>query len=75
MADFYVKFGSKKAKLIGSYRLGLTNIKLYEISNYHYVISQNRKIIHESFDLEKAISGFNFLISSDSNNLFNLLNH
>ena len=70
MADFYVKFGSKGAKLLGYFKLGSINIKLHQVGN-RYIISRNRKILIEFYELDRAINGFYHAVMMEEPTLFN----
>lgn len=70
MADFYVKYGSKSAKLIAYYSCGGINIKLHIVGSSKYVLSKNRKVIYDSMDATKARAAFHNLIYMEAPDLF-----
>ena len=71
MADFYVKYGSRNAKLIGNFSLGKINLKLHQVNSCYFVISKNRKVLATYIDINRAISGFYNAIMFEDPNLFN----
>lgn len=68
MADFYVNYGSKNAKLLGNFKLGKMNIKLHDIGRC-YVVSKNRKIMFEHVVFYEAMKYFSNLIEFEFSDL------
>lgn len=70
MADFYVKYGSINAKLIGNFNFGSKlHIKLHDVGP-RFVISKNRKIICEYVVFEDALKAFmNIIFLEDPSSL------
>lgn len=71
MADFYVNYGSKGAKLICNYKCGNVNIRLHTFEDVLYILSKNRKIVFKTMATDKAISAFHNLIYMEAPDLFN----
>ena len=71
MADFYVKYGSKGARLISSYKCGNVNIKLHQVDTFLYVLSKNRKIVNKYNDVARALAAFHNMIYMEAPDLFN----
>lgn len=69
MADFYVKYGSEGANLLGNFKFGSVNIKLHRTIHELYVISRNRSIVYETKDLDRAIAQFFNSIEFENDNL------
>lgn len=58
MADFYVKYGSNSAKLLGVFNFGCVNLKLHQVKSNLFVISRNRKIIYCNNNIDQAEARF-----------------
>ena len=71
MADFYVNYGSRGAKLLSCYSSGKIKIKLHQISTNRFILSRNRKIVMEYYDVVKALAAFHYLIYMEAPDLFN----
>lgn len=70
MADFYIKYGSKKAKLVCNYKSGKTSIKLHDVGP-RYVVTKNRKIIAEYVVLQDALKHISNLIEYENSDFIN----
>lgn len=71
MADFYVNYGSKNAKLLGNFNLGNVNIKLHEVGSC-YVVSKNRKIMFKNGVYYNSMEYFSNLIQFEFSDLLTL---
>ena len=71
MADFYVKYGSKGARLVSSYYSGKVNLKLHQVGAFLYVLSKNRKIVNKYNDVARALAAFHNMIFMEAPDLFN----
>lgn len=56
--DFYYKYYKKSRKLCASYWKSGTDIKLYYVEDFKYVITKNRNVIFETYSLPVAEDHF-----------------
>ena len=66
MADFYVNYGSRGAKLIAHYKCGKLNITLHKVNESKFVLSKQRHIEKIYTNLVPAVSGFNFMVTCEA---------